>query len=164
MDPKRRQTILIAAAAIFAIYGLFQLPGLLKERHAGPGGMPGAGGLRAFIAQTTARIISSRPGAYDQYVMRMAGSQWGRDPFSGTLLTAGASGGKDSAETMPHFAYNGFVQRGNRRVAVINNREYMAGDQLEEKGFFVEKISPSKVIIKNKKAGSAFEIPLSEIE
>ncbi len=173
MDPKKRQMIIVAAAVLFSLYGLFNLAGSKARQHpgvmaggvtAGPDAAAREGELRAFIAQTSAQLASGRPGTYDSYVVRLAESNWGRDPFSGKNWTESESAEKDSPAPRPNFAYNGYVQRGNHRVAIINGREYMAGDQLEEKGFFVKKISSAKVMIKNRRDGSEFEVPLSQLE
>ena len=164
MDPKKRQVIIVAAAVLFSLYGLFDLAGGPKKGRTVPDAMARAADLKAFIAQTAVRIAGARPSVFDSYVMRLAGSNWGRNPFSGEDWMPEEGKGKGGPAARPGFAYNGYVQKGNRSVAVINDREYRAGDQLEEKGFFVKKISPAKVLIKNKGEGTEFEVPLYKYE
>ncbi len=163
---KKRQNIIIVAAVLMSLYGVFDLTGPSRAKHPGPAAQAGAEDLKAFITRTSAQISGERASTYDEYVIDRAGSIWGRDPFSGKNLTGPESGSeaKDKTYPRPVFVYNGYVERDGQKVAVINNREYLAGDQLKEKSFFVKKISPARVLIKNKTEGSEFEIPLSELE
>jgi hypothetical protein len=64
------------------------------------------------------------------------------------------------------FTYSGYIQAGEKELAIINNTEYQTGDTLEEyTGLYVLKsIYPSRVIIGDKAENNTLEILLSEVE
>ncbi len=149
---KRRQTVLIAAAVLVSLYGLFSLAAGRGKEIAGPDRE--AEELKALMAQTSAQITAGRPGAFDTYVVGRSKSGWRPDLFSARSWTGAGSGGgaKDKASPSPVFVYNGYVERNNRKVAVINNGEYRAGEQIgKNTGFFVKGISPAGVLIENRR-------------
>jgi len=70
-----------------------------------------------------------------------------RDPF---LYLTSKKSDKDEqrASSKISFEYKGFVVSGDKRVAIINGRDYCEGDELKEKGFKVWTILEDKVVIK----------------
>ncbi|MDA8387911.1 MAG: hypothetical protein M0Z58_04500 [Nitrospiraceae bacterium] len=158
----KRQTIIVAAAIAVSLYGLFNLG--FSSSNAGrapslPDAQAQAAEVKAFAARAYAEILKAQPSAFDVYVIKQAGRAWGRDPFSGNIFTGSGTAGEPGPH--PLFVYNGYVTRGGRKVAVIDNREYLAGQQLEKKGFFLKAISPSGVLIENDRGEAEFEIPIS---
>lgn len=154
---KKRQGIILFAVVLAVIYGLYNLiapdPGhktndpKLQTKE-----------LQLFVTQTTEEIGKALPLPFDTYILSRAESKWEHDPFS-WKAGFGNSGGYQEASL---FTYTGFLELGSRRLAIINDMEYQAGDRLEKEGFFVKKISPASVVIRNRIENTEFEIPLSE--
>ncbi len=147
------------------IYGFYSLIMASRVKLAAPNSNMRAAELQSFVTQTTATIGSEMPSAYDIYVASRAGSPWESNPFyrKGWAENSGHSRSKDNTSLQSLFVYSGYIETGTRKVAVINDTEYMAGDPLvDKKGFFVKKISPSSVLIENRKEKTEFTVPLSE--
>ena len=47
----------------------------------------------------------------------------------------------------PTFIYTGFLQVGNKKMAVVNGLEYEQGEELEPGGFVLLDIFPRKLVI-----------------
>jgi hypothetical protein len=47
-------------------------------------------------------------------------------------------------------------------MAVLNGLEYRAGEQMVEEGYVLKQITPSKVLIFDKRTGNSLEIPIQE--
>lgn len=154
---KRRQGIILIAAALAVLYGLYNFiaPG---TGHKAAAPQMQAKELQLFVTQTTEEVTRHLPLPFDTYIFSRAESKWERNPFS---WKAGF-GNKGGAQEASLFTYTGFLELGNRRIAIINDMEYQAGDHLEKEGFFVRKISPASVVIKNRLENTEFEIPLAE--
>ena len=157
----KRQGIIFGVMALVILYGLYNLIIPSKVSMAAPDT-----NMRTVDLQSiTATIGSEMPSAYDMYVASRAGSMWANNPFSRIYRKGRAknsSSSKNNAALQPLFVFAGYLETGSRKVAVINDDEYMVGDPLDKKGFFVKKISPSSVLIENRKEKTVFEIPLSE--
>lgn len=155
--PKKVHCFIAAASVFMSLYGIIDMTAASKSTPLPPDLKAEAAQLREFLTQS-AGIARNMPRPFDVYVTDHAGGVWGQDPFSG----GGWTEEKSSVSRRPSLVYNGCVEGGSRAVAVINNVEYVVGDQLEEKGFFVKRILPSRVLIEDRNDGSQFEVPLSE--
>jgi hypothetical protein len=60
------------------------------------------------------------------------------------------------------FRYSGFVRVGARSLAVINGREYQAGEQLESGGFEVLEITPEAVVLQGGPHNGTVRIPYQD--
>ena len=163
IDARKRQGIILSVMALVILYGLYNLIIASKVKLAEPNANMRAVELQSFIAQTTATIGSEIPSAYDMYIVSRAGGMWGNNPFYRKGRAEYSNRSKDNASMQSLFVFDGYIETGSRRVAVINDNEYVAGDPiLDKEGFFVKKISPSSVLIENRKEKTEFKIPLSE--
>ncbi len=162
IDAGKRQGIILSVMALVILYGLYNFIIASKVRLAAPDANMRAADLQSFITQTTATMGSEMPSPYDMYVASRAGSMWGSNPFYRKGGAGYGSLSKGTASLQSLFEFSGYTERGSRKVAVINDNEYLVGDPLDKEGFFVKKISPSSVLIENRKEKTEFEIPLSE--
>jgi len=159
IDAKKRQGIIVGVLALVILFGLYNIIITSKVKLASPNAAQRASELQSFVTQTTATVGSEMPSAYDMYVASRAGSPWENNPFS---RKGGESVSRDLASMRSLFIYSGYIETGGRRVAVINDADYMAGEPLEKEGFYLKKISPSSVLIENRREKTMFEIPISE--
>ena len=96
-------------------------------------------------------------GTYPVYasIIAAAESDWERDPFyieSATSVSVMGMG----------LEYTGYLEIGNRRIAIINNISYRIGDKLELMEYVVRHIRPSAVVVEGKTKGMRITIPLLE--
>jgi hypothetical protein len=63
------------------------------------------------------------------------------------------------------LVYNGFIELGSKRLAIINGQEYEAGDKLNPGGFTIKSILPTRVVIVSAQGeGAPIVLPLQESE
>lgn len=101
------------------------------------------------------------------YIFEKAETEWRQDPL---LQIQPKPSKEEAAERQPlvlnsKLMYTGFLQMGNKRLAIINDLEYEVGDRLEPGGLILRNIHPNHVVIgssvqKNKKV----ILPMEEIE
>lgn len=153
----KRRNIIVVVAVLAVLYGLFGLATASRIKKGGPAGAKAPAELQAFISQISADLGG---GGFDSYVVSRAERPLGRNPFfrKGTKVSGKVSGRTPD----PAFSYKGYIEAGGRGLAVINNAEYKAGEQLEQEGFFLKEISPSRVVIENRPAKTEFAVPLHE--
>jgi len=92
------------------------------------------------------------------YVINRAESMWSKDPFTQQKNVAAPpinNKGNLSQQDMPVrirpvFTYSGYMEVGDKRMAIINGMEYEANEELEVKGYYVDTIEQNWVIIEDK--------------
>jgi hypothetical protein len=126
--------------------------------------------LNAFIAKIVdaAEIGLSKE---DKYIISRAESPWKQDPLTTVELTD-----RPQDEIMRqkqqvvqttgpqlNVSYTGFMQMGDKKFAIINGLEYTTGDELEQGGFVVRRITPRQVVIfSSDRSKKKFVFPLEE--
>jgi hypothetical protein len=161
-----REKIIVALMVITLILGVymifFESP---KQTSAiNPEGARELELLNTFITKV-AEKTKSGPSKEQAYILNKAQTAWKQDPFV-QLETK-----KVEVDTGPEpvldarVQYTGFLQMGEKRLAIINGMEYEAGDQLEPGGFIIRRILPNQVVVvppgKNKKT---MILPMEETE
>lgn len=164
----KREKIIVGTmllAVVYAIYILF----LASPRNPAPSAQfkteKGLDNLNAFItkvADNTKRGLNKR----QSYILKKAQEKWVQDPLvqlknnklaQQQNTTPGVLKGK--------IMYSGFLQMGNRRLAIINGMEYENGDKLEPGGYVVQRIYPNHVILITMDGNrKKFILPLEEMQ
>ena len=161
-----REKIIVGLATLALGYGALQL--LLPRANVAPVPQPQSlEGLNAFIAKVSdaTRVGTAEAGAI---VIQKAEAAWKQDPF----LEIQKAKAADPTATRPKetarltgLVYNGFIELGSKRLAIINGQEYEAGDQLNPGGFTIKSILPTRVMIVSSQGESApIVLPLQENE
>ena len=97
------------------------------------------------------------------YIAAQAGREWKRDPFSISKLSSKESrivleNTKEDVE----FVYNGYLEIGNKKIAIINGVDYQIGDSLEVWGYKIKSSSPSRVVISSTGKTGKITVPFLE--
>ena len=161
-----REKIIVGLATLALGYGALQL--LLPRANVAPVPQPQSlEGLNAFIAKVSdaTRAGTAEAGAI---VIQKAEADWKQDPF----LEIQKAKAADPTATRPKetaritgLVYNGFIELGSKRLAIINGQEYEAGDQLNPGGFTIKSILPTRVmIVSSQGEGAPIVLPLQENE
>jgi len=161
-----REKIIVGLATLALGYGALQL--LLPRANVAPVPQPQSlEGLNAFIAKVSdaTRAGTAEAGAI---VIQKAEAAWKQDPF----LEIQKAKAADPTATRPKetaritgLVYNGFIELGSKRLAIINGQEYEAGDQLNPGGFTIKSILPTRVmIVSSQGEGAPIVLPLQENE
>ena len=125
--------------------------------------------LNAFITKV-AEASKAGLSKEDNYIISRAEAEWKQDPLIAAELTDRPKQDIEQQKKVtqasgprPNIAYTGFMQMGDRRLAIINGMEYASGDQLAGGGYIVSSITPTRVIIVSTDAAKRkFIFPLEE--
>lgn len=160
---KKREIIILIIAALFLLYAGYEY--LIAGRIRDVQKMKPAGEtmrIEASLGGITEELSKSKLTAVETYILEKADENWGQNPFlSGNLYRAWlAKDGKNDASMK--IIYSGFVDTGRKRMAILNDIEYRIGEELKEEGYILKNITPSKVVIFDKRVGNNFEVPMQE--
>jgi hypothetical protein len=158
----KRQIIILVIAALFVLYAVYEY------LIAGPAGKKVETGtntaeINTFVSELTINLIKDNLAAVDAYIVGRAEADWQKNPFwergsyKAWAAREGAAGGSAAK-----IIYSGYVDSGNKKMAVINGLEYRIGEQLEMEGYVLKNITPSKVLIVNKNTGNEVEVSIQE--
>ena len=163
-----REKIIIGLMALAVIYGVYAvfLSGPQEETAFKSGGDKELEALNLFISKVADKTKNSRSGQ-QAYILHKAQIEWKQDPL---LQIKQKMSKEEEAERRPlvlesKILYTGFLQMGDKRLAIINGIEYEIGDPLEPGGLIVRNIHPNYVVIGSPHIKSKKVIlPMEEIE
>lgn len=146
--------IIMLAAVLYGVYNLF-----IDSSSKPTNGMTleDVVGIDNLIGDASEVLKDS--GSYPLYacIVASAESDWERDPFY-----------KESTPSVNVMGlgleYTGYLEIGNRKIAVINSVSYEVGDELEFGGYIVKRIRPSAVVIERKLSRINITVPFLEEE
>jgi hypothetical protein len=111
-------------------------------------------GASAFVADLVKQIQAADTTATDTKILEKSATAWQKDPF---LVVEKTDVAEEGPEKKPEiiaagkltgaFRYSGYMEMGNRKLAIINGMEYLEGDQLAIQGAVLKKITPGEVQI-----------------
>jgi hypothetical protein len=166
-----REKIIVGMAVLALGYGGIEL--FLPRAKNAPVPPPSQAleGLNTFIAKI-ADATKTGSAEANAHVMRKAESPWRQNPFLKMAKAAPEprppapdSGVKPPERPKPSLKYTGFIDMGERRLAIINGLEYETGDQVEPGDFRIKSILPNKVVlIYSRGAAAPIELPLQDSE
>lgn len=148
------------------IYGVYTVFFAAPRKVSIPSGHKELETLNSFVtkvAEQTKTGLSKE----QTYILKKAGTEWKQDPFVRIRprLTREEEAERQPLVVNSRILYTGFLEMGNKRLAIINGMEYEVGDILDQSGLIVRNISPSHVVVaapdnKNK----TLILPMEEIE
>lgn len=160
----KRQIIILVIAALFVLYAVYEYliagPASKKVKTSAD-----PAEINTFVSELTSNLIKDNLAAVDAYILGRAEADWQKNPFweresyKAWAAREGAAGGSGASAKI---IYSGYVDSGNKKMAVINGLEYRIGEQLEMEGYVLKSITPSKVLIVNKNTGSEVEVSIQE--
>ena len=118
--------------------------------------------LNRFVSDVAKSLSRKDLSGKETYVLDRASARWAKDPFLEKVELSPESRKDIEIETSAiakSFSYLGYLEMGNRKLAVINGMEYEIGEELGQAGYIVKGIFPTRVVIGP--AGENIEITLS---
>lgn len=163
-----REKIIVALMVLAVVYGVYtvffsapQETGAFKS-----GGNKELESLNMFITKVADKT-KNRLSKEQAYILQKAQAEWKQDPL---LQIQPKMSMEEEEARQPlvldsKISYTGFLQMGDKRLAILNGIEYEVGDILEPGGLILRNIHPDHVVIgsavkKNKKV----ILPMEEIE
>jgi hypothetical protein len=164
----KRQTIILAVMVIAILYFAFdylspkrKIPGVDRTQKAAE--------LNTFVSDLSASVGKNTTNNLDLLVFSRAEKVWTRDPFLDMKAYKAWSQIKTTTQVKEavatpkvEFVYSGYLEVGQKRMAVINGMEYQEGDSLDVKGYALKSITPSNVAIENRGTRTTENVPLLE--
>jgi hypothetical protein len=150
---------------LVVVYGVYTLFFSSPSKNILIGGDKELGSLNAFIAKV-ADNTKADLSEQQTYVLQKAQTGWKQDPFVSITEKIQVKEEPETIESSTlksRMVYTGFLQMGNKRLAIINGMEYEAGDKLDPDGFTIQNIYPNRVVVASPDMGKkTFILPLEE--
>ncbi|MFC1488429.1 hypothetical protein ACFL6B_01135 [Thermodesulfobacteriota bacterium] len=107
--------------------------------------------LNKFMADLARTLKESKLSENDTYLLSRAETGWPKDPLlqPGLIVKSEVTVEKKDEvfDEKINFTYSGYLDVGNRRLAIIDGMEYEAGEALEDGKYYIKEISPVQVVI-----------------
>ncbi len=109
--------------------------------------------IQEFVMEVAQGLAAYDITETELIILKKTQLPWSRQPFvSGPIpLAATAARAVETATALENaeFKFNGYVEFGTKRMAIINDAEYEEGDQVEKSTFTVVNILSNQVELKN---------------
>jgi hypothetical protein len=138
---------IIVGVMVFSI--LFALVYFMSPAITGQGAKPAEQytGAEKIIQEIAAELKKVATSPNESYVIARAEAAWAKDPFYKKVLPVAAKAGPGGAGAQD-IVYSGYVDMGEKKLAVINGNTYRVGDKLDFGGaFYLTSVEPSRVVI-----------------
>ena len=162
-----REKIIVCLMVLAVVYGVYTLFFAEPREQVvfKSGGDKELEALNKFVNKVAERSTKSLS-KEKAYILQKAQVDWKQDPLI-QLLPKDTEKEEQGPPLVldSKILYTGFLQMGDKRLAIISGIEYEIGDRLEPDGLIIQNIQPNHVVIaspdkKNKKV----ILPMEEIE
>jgi hypothetical protein len=145
----KREKIIIGVMVFSILFALvyFLTPTLTGREEKTGDQYTGSEKIIQEIATELKKVAAS---PNETYIISRAEAAWTKDPFYKKVLPAVAKTGPGGTGA-PDIVYSGFVDMGEKKLAVINGSTYQVGDKLDfGSSFYLRSVEPSRVVIVDK--------------
>ena len=167
----KREKIIILVACIAVLYGIYEF--FLSSPQKGPQVEPGADSAsqETFMTEISKTVATQGPSEKEAYIMRLAEMPWreslfhelGKEELEEVVVNEPEI--QVEPEPLPlevNLSYSGYLEMGDRRIAIISGMEYQTGDLIDPGGYVVRAIHPTKIILELKKNKQTITLPIIE--
>ena len=167
---KRERVILVLMSLVVA-YGAYALFFSSPPKGTSKYGESRSSELNKLITELAVGLTKEGPTETDIYIIEKAESKWVKDPFFEKKISvvkekekAPKGEAEAEAEVLPEvtFSYSGYMQMGDRKIAIIDGMEYKTGEEIVPGGFIIRAIYPNKIVIGIKGKEEEITVPLVE--
>jgi hypothetical protein len=171
----KRERVILVLMCLAIVYGAYALffssppKGTLKSEGSK------SSEINKLITALSVGLTKEGPTATDTYIIEKAESKWVQDPFSDkniSVVKEKEKAPKVEAEVEPEaevevlpevtFSYSGYLQMGDRKIAIIDGMEYKIGEEIGPGGFIIRGIYPNKIVVGIKGKEKEITVPLVE--
>jgi hypothetical protein len=169
----KREKIILSIMFLTILYGgynFFVAPSAKKEERSADTpkqSMP----IANLVSEIAAKLKKEQPTETEKLQLELAGRRWTKDPFLASVSGLSAQQQSQPEKLMaeagqktPDMIYSGYLELGNKRLAVINGIEYEEGEGLLIDGYYIQRIYTNRVIVGVFGKSNAFTLPLNESE
>lgn len=155
-----REIIILAVTLLVVLYAAYELliarPTAKKAKTES-----NAVEIQSFINTLSKDLMKDKVVGVDAYIAKRAETEWNKNPFWGKA-SYNEFVGKETGGGAVKIIYSGYVDTGGKKIAVINSFEYEAGEFLDVEGYVLKRVTPSRVLVVNRKTGSELYVPIQE--
>ena len=135
-------------AVIYGVYTIFFADPRQVASIKGGGDKDELDTLNAFITKVADKAkkgLSKK----QAYMLEKAETPWRQDPLVKfqPKMSEEEKAARQPLVLKTKFMYTGFLQMGDKRLAIINDLEYEVGDKLEPGGLILRGIHPNHVVV-----------------
>ena len=108
---------------------------------------------KKLVKDLTGHLNKINTSGPENYIISKAEAKWVKDPFYKkkfpVIKKVKKEVPKDTLSTLQRsrFTYSGYIEMGEKRLAIINGMEYQTGEELKTGGWIVLSIYPTRVVI-----------------
>ena len=138
---------IIVGVMVFSI--LFALVYFLSPAITGQGAKPAEQytGSEKIIQEIAAELKKVASSPNENYVIARAEAAWAKDPFYKKVQPVAAKAGPGGSGAQD-IVYSGFVDMGEKKLAIINGNTYQVGEKLDfGSSFYLMSVEPSRAVI-----------------
>lgn len=161
---EKRQIIILAVAALFALYAAYEL--LIAGPAAKKAKIQDAAVQTETVAQAAdaGDMTTYQVSAAEAYIVKKAEADWGKSPFWEKAAYREFVGREAAASVASavKIIYSGYMEAGRKKIAIINGVEYERGEALEIEGYVLKNVTQSNVVVLNRDTGDELSIPIQE--
>ncbi|MFH2091607.1 MAG: hypothetical protein ABIJ31_04515 [Pseudomonadota bacterium] len=149
----KREIIIVLVSVLIGLYGLLDYLFFSNQSKTNTPAAITAHKKQIEELVTTANAGLSSIDAINKqvnypYVLTRIETAWQNDPFvSRSSQNESKQIADKGKEDVVHLVYSGFIQVGNEFMAVVNGMEYLTGDIIQEIGYKIKRITPTRVIL-----------------
>ncbi len=161
----KREKIIVIVLLIAVVYGGYEyFSGFSINKHSFED-KNACVNLTKFVADIGEKIKQNESDKKNFTVLTKASLDWTLDPFWKSVLKKENNEKKQAERALPKkiFVYSGYLQLGNKKIAIINNMEYEVGEKvLNHEGYSVLSISSKKVVLAAGKNGKKLILSIKD--
>jgi hypothetical protein len=164
MNISKRERIIIILALLAALYAGWYY---LFSGGAGDTAPSAAEDKPAdeFLMEVAQDLALNSLTETEKAILEKAGRPWSPHPFiqtdASSSETASGASSKSSMVAPDIFSYTGYIEAGNRRLAIIGGTEYETGDRVANSLLTVRSISTGQVVLEGME-GRMYTAPLQD--
>jgi hypothetical protein len=169
----KREKIILIIMALTVVYGFYAL--FLENPSAGIPKLAASGNkldtFNKFITNVAA-LVKGGVSEEDTYIINKIPVKWTKDPLLNTRTETTfkpekeklTEAKKEATARELGMVYTGFLNMGNRNLAIINGNEYEKGEKLPDSGLIVEAIYPNRVVFGIQGSKKKITVKLEEMQ
>ena len=152
---KKREKVIIFFAIIAVFYFCYHFFSVSSSKTGMPTEKTDIEGSKKFVKDLILKLLNDKYHEKELSIIEQASEAWTGNPFAEIKDAVEKIHEVEKTEPLnrkTYFVYSGFLTAGNRRLAIINGREYeegetLAGETVSGKSYYLKKISNYRVVI-----------------
>ena len=163
----KREKIILGVMVIVILYAAYEFLAP-KTRAVVEDTTRKTGEMNSFAADIAAGAGKDLAKNLGPLIFSRAEKEWTQDPFLDArifkLRAEAKAPPKETLASTPkmEFVYTGYLEVGGKRMAIINGVEYRESEELDIKGFVLNAVSPTQVVVENRATRKLLNIPMQE--